>query len=147
MIARKEVINLKKLFLGLLLVLGLMVFLPRSASAHTDDNAYRLAYKPYVTANKEMTARINNHSMSNQNRLVCVEAWNNASGAKTHLGCLWLGLDGMGGTWWGKEFNAPTYLLKTGSYTVRYTYKASDGFWHTIKSVNMTAQSGSYTAM
>lgn len=139
---------MKKIFLGLLLFLGLMVLSTSGASAHADDSSYRHAYKPYVVAGtNEMRARINNHSTVSQNRLVCVEAFNNASGAKTHLGCLWVGTDAMGGTNWAREFNAPTYLLKTGTYTVKYTYKAWDGSWHAIKSVNLTTQNGHYQAL
>lgn len=146
-VSLKGVINLKRIISGLFLFLAMMAISASGASAHTDDNAYRLAFKPVVVSGTtQMRARINNHSSTPQNRLVCIEAFNNAGGAKTHLGCLWVGLDGMGGENWAREFNAPTYLLTAGTYTVKYTYKAWDGSWHAIKSVDLITQNGSYTA-
>ena len=138
---------MKKILLGLFVFLSLVVLSTAQASASTIDHSYRHAYKPVVVMEtKEMKARINNHSSMNQNNLVCVEAFNDTTGKKTHLGCLWLSLDAMGGQWWGKEFNAPTYMLAKGSYTVKYTFRSNDGSWHPIMSIWLKTQNGNYRA-
>ncbi len=139
---------MKKILLSLLFAVALLFVLPTSVSANDNKgDTLRHAYKPYtVTETRAMRARVDNFSTAPQKRLVCVEAWNNASGAKNHLGCLWVDLQGMGGESWAVEFDAPTFTLKAGSYTVAYTYQDEWGKWHRIKSVNMQVSDGAYVA-
>lgn len=108
----------------------------------------RHAYKPFtVTETKMMRARINNSSDSSQQRLVCVEAFNNVNGAKTHLGCLQIHLAPMNSNNpWAQEFDAPTSTLTKGNYTVAYSYQAADGNWHGIKSMDMRVTNGTFSS-
>lgn len=139
---------MKKILLSLLFVVALLFVVPTSVSADEGKgDTLRHAYKPYTVAEtKAMRARVDNFSTAPQKRLVCVEAWNNANGARNHLGCLWVDLQGMGSEVWAVEFDAPTFTLKPGSYTVAYTYQDESGSWHRIKSVNMQMSDGAYVA-
>lgn len=127
----------------------LLLLVPTSASASDgSDNTLRHAYKPYQVAGRNtMNARVDNFDNQPVKRLVCVEAFNNASGRKTHLGCLWVDLAAHNSlNQWAAEFEAPTNWLKTGSYRVVYTFQSPNGSWHRIMSVNLTANDGSYVA-
>lgn len=142
---------MKKLLMAILFAAGLLFVLPTSASA--DDNinnagsTLRHAYQPTTVATTQMMrARVDNFSTSAQKRLVCVEAFNNASNVKTHLGCLWVELDPMGGKNWAAEFDAPTNWLRPGSYTVVYTYQDDSGNWQRIRSLTLQQQDGMYVA-
>lgn len=110
------------------------------------DGTLRHAYKPVtVTENGMMRARVNNMTSAPVNTLVCVEAFNNATSNKTHLGCLRVMLDptktdGM----WAREFDAPTNWLKPGNYTIVYTYQGTNDVWHRVLSMQMTVQDGMY---
>lgn len=136
---------MKKIILACLVFLfGL--FLVPSASAD-DGSALKHAYKPVTIQETQWTrARVNNHTTIPQKRLVCVEAFNNANNAKTHLGCLWVDLAGMGtvDSMWAAEFDAPTSWLSPGSYTVVYTYQDEGGMWHRINSMTNQVQNGMY---
>lgn len=142
---------MKKLLLSILFTVGVLLLLPQSASAHeaSDEGTLRHAYRP-VTVEKTQTmrARVDNFTQVQQKRLVCVEAFNKANNAKTHLGCLWVDLAPMGSTMsdWAFEFDAPTYWLTTGNYKVVYTFQGADGGWHHIKSISMQITDGMYTA-
>jgi len=139
---------MKKIVLGVFIVLGMFLALPAKASAHTDGTDLRHAYQPVVVRETNATkARINNHTNVAVSKLVCVEAFKNSNGAKTHLGCLTVNLDPhMGGSNWAAEFEVPTYLLGPGIYTLKYTFRDTDGSWHAIKSISLTTMNGSYTA-
>ncbi len=90
-----------------------------------------------------MTARVDNFSSGSVKRLVCVEAYNNGTGAHMHLGCLWVSLDPYNSSGnWASEFNAPTNWLGAGNWTVAYNYQATDGSWRHIWSVNLTNWDG-----
>ena len=140
---------LKSLILTLtFLVVALFVF-TGSASADEGSGTLRHAYKPTTVAATQWTrARVDNFTAVQQKRLVCVEAFNNATNAKTHLGCLWVNLAPMGSTVsdWAFEFDVPTNMLSPGSYNVVYTYQADDGSWHQIKSVNLQTQVGQFVS-
>lgn len=118
-----------------------------SASADEGNGTLRHAYKPYtVSETKWLRARVDNFSTQPQKRLVCVEAFNVANNAKTHLGCLWVDLAGYNSQgMWAAEFDAPTTMLSPGTYNVVYTYQGGDGMWHRIQSVNLQMQDGMYT--
>lgn len=138
---------MRKFFLLPLLMVGFFFFLPTQAFADNSmGDTIRHAYKPVaVVGSNAVRARVNNTVMSPTKNLVCVEAFNSAN-VKTHLGCLWVELasyqsSGM----WGFEFDAPTNMLKPGVYTVVYTYKASDGNWYRIKSMDLKVMDGMVT--
>ena len=137
---------MKKIILSFLFVAGLLLIGPKAVSADQGSSSTLVhAYRPYKVAETNWTrARVNNNTMTAQKRLVCVEAFSNATGAKTHLGCLWVQLDPMGVNSWAKEFDAPTSWLKPGSYTVVYTYQDDQGMWQHIMSVNMQNWDGAY---
>lgn len=141
---------MKKILFSFLFALGLLVLLPQSVSAHgADEGTLRHAYRPVVVEKTQaMRARVDNFTKVQQKRLVCVEAFNKVSNAKTHLGCLWVDLAPMGSTMsdWAFEFDAPTYWLTTGNYNVVYTYQGTDGAWHHVKSINMQVTDGMYAA-
>jgi len=143
---------MKKLLLTLLFALVVAVLLPRSALAHQseDEGTLRHAYRPVVVEKTQaMRARVDNFTQVQQKRLVCVEAFNKVSNAKTHLGCLWVDLAPMNSTMsdWAFEFDAPTYLLTTGNYNVVYTYQSTDKQWHHIKSIDLKVTDGMYMAL
>lgn len=133
------------------LVIGVVVFAfsGNSVSAASTNGTLRHAYKPFVVdSTRAMRARIDNFSTSPQSRLVCVEAFNQATGAKSHLGCLTLDLAAYNSMEaWAVEFDAPTYWLKPGSYRVVYTYQATDGSWHRIKSIFLQQLDGMYRSV
>ena len=137
---------MKKIILAVFVFLFGLFLVPANVSAD-DGGTLRHAYKPMTTENQWMKARVNNHTTMHQKRLVCVEAFNNANNAKTHLGCLWVDLAAMGtvDSMWAAEFDAPTSWLSPGSYTVVYTYQDEGNMWHRIKSVNMQMMDGTYT--
>lgn len=105
------------------------------------------AYQPVVVSDTGWTrARVNNVAVNPGSRLVCVEAWNNATSMKSHLGCLdtdWTN-SGIAANW-SREFDAPTGTLMPGSYKVMYTYRASDGSWHDVTGMNGRAMNTMYT--
>lgn len=140
---------MKKLFLALAFLVTVLFVGPTSASA--DDGSgttLRHAYRPVtVDTTRAMRARVDNFTPVAQKRLVCVEAFNNATNVKTHLGCLWVDLSPMGGNMWAAEFDAPTYKLVAGNYTVVYTYQDDAGSWHRIKSTDLKVMDGMYRAM
>lgn len=139
---------MKKLLFVFFLAVGLLFVLPAKASADEGTSpSVRHAYRPYTVAeNGWMKARINNVADMPQKRLVCVEAFNNANNAKTHLGCLWVDMAAHNsGGMWGVEFNAPTSWLSPGNYTVVYTYQAGDGSWNRIKSMDLKVMDGMYS--
>lgn len=126
-----------------------ILFVPTSAHASNGTgDTLRHAYKPYqVTGRNAVNARVDNFSTQPVKRLVCVEAFNNSSGVKTHLGCLWVDLASYNSQGnWAYEFETPTGQLRPGSYRVVYTYQGSDGGWYHIKSVTMQVTDGMYTA-
>ena len=137
----------KNFLFAFFFVLVVLVALPVKASAHEENGTLRHAYKPYtVSETKWMRARVDNFSSQPQKRLVCVEAFNVSTNAKTHLGCLWVDLasyNSMG--MWAFEFDVPTTWLAPGTYNVVYTYQGADGMWHRIKSINLEMQDGLYT--
>lgn len=136
---------MKKALLVFALVLGFMALASGKEAKAATNGTLKHAYKPYtVTKTRAMRARIDNFAPA-QTRLVCVEAFNQANGAKTHLGCLSVPFasynsDGA----WAFEFDTPTYWLAPGNYRVAYTYQDDFGDWHQIKSVNQTVMDGSY---
>ena len=139
---------IKNFLFALLLVLTVILVLPVKASADEGNGTLRHAYKPFtVSETKWMRARVDNFSNMPQKRLVCVEAFNVSTNAKTHLGCLWVDLAGFNSTtgMWAAEFDAPTTMLAPGTYTVVYTYQGADGMWNRIKSMNLEMQDGMYT--
>ena len=141
----------KKIVLSLVLSLGLLVVLGGSeakAAHDTDSTSVRHAYRPYTNPKTRGTvARVDNFVPRDVNRLVCVEAFNVASGHKTHLGCLSIPMSAYNATTgnWAFEFEAPTYTLARGTYKVRYTYRDDNGRWNLIRSVTLTVQDGSFT--
>lgn len=136
----------KLVLFAFFVILAVIFILPRNASADEGNGTLRHAYKPFtVTETKWMRARVDNFSAVPQKRLVCVEAFNVSTNAKTHLGCLWVDLAGRGGDMWAAEFDAPTNMLSPGTYNVVYTYQAADGSWNRIKSINLEMQDGMYT--
>lgn len=138
---------MKKFFFALLFLVGILLVSPSAVSADDGSGSTLThAYKPFTVAGTNWTrARINNNTVMAQKRLVCVEAFNNATNAKNHLGCLWVQLDPMGSNMWAKEFDAPTAWLNPGSYRVVYTYQDDQGMWQHIKSVNMQVWDGAFT--
>lgn len=143
--------KMKKLLLSILFFLLAIAVLPQSASAHeADEGTLRHAYRPAtVELTKTMRARVNNFTQVQQKRLVCVEAFQTVTNTKTHLGCLWVDLAPMNSTMadWAFEFDVPqTSMLSAGNYRVVYTYQATDGAWHHVKSINMQVTDGMYTA-
>ena len=130
------------------LVVGVFAFALSGtpALASGTNGTLRHAYKPYVVSSTwAMRARIDNFSTSPQSRLVCVEAFNQATGAKSHLGCLTLNLAAYNSMdAWAAEFDAPTYWLKPGNYRVVYTYQAANGSWHRVKSIFLKQLDGMY---
>lgn len=120
---------------------------PSVASAQQNDlrsdfgGEVRHAYQPTtVQSTRWMRARVNNITNMPVKRLVCVEAFNNASSTKTHLGCLWVDLSATNSTtgMWAAEFDAPTAWLRPGHYTIVYTYQDQFGNWNRVTS--MTGQ-------
>ena len=139
---------IKNFLFVLLFVLAAVLVLPVKASADEGNGALRHAYKPYTVAEtKWMRARVDNFSNMPQKSLVCVEAFNVSTNAKTHLGCLWVDLASYNSTtgMWAAEFDAPTTMLSPGTYNVVYTYQGADGNWNRIKSVSLEMQDGMYT--
>jgi hypothetical protein len=146
-----EIKVIKKLLVAMFVVLGLLVVVGNSsvakASHDTDSTSVRHAYRPYTNPNtRGMVARVDNFVPRDVNRLVCVEAFNVATGHKTHLGCLSIPMDSYNTTTghWAFEFEAPTYWLAQGTYNVRYTYRDDNGNWNLIKSVVLTVQNGTF---
>lgn len=141
---------MRKLLFALLFVFSLMLALPTTTFAEDGTGTtLRHSYRPFTnTVNNAMRARVDNFTPTQQKRLVCVEAWNNASGARNHLGCLWVDLAPMNSTVanWASEFEAPTYWLKRGTYTVVYTYQDEMGNWNRIRSTTLQKLDGTYTA-
>lgn len=137
----------KNLLFAFFFILAALVLVPSGVSADEGNGTLRHAYKPFTVTETGWTrARVDNFSGVAQKRLVCVEAFNNATNTKTHLGCLWVDLAPMGSTSdWAFEFNAPTHMLSPGTYNVVYTYQAADGMWHRIKSINLQMQDGAFT--
>ena len=122
-----------------------------NASAHDvyaeSGAALRHAYKPTtVSETGWMKARVDNFAPMPVSTLVCVTAYNQANGNGTHLGCLKVNLDSHNGNNWAVEFNAPTYQLAPGTYTVAYTYQDGAGNWQRIKSLSLQIQDGVYRA-
>lgn len=131
------------IILGLFIVIaGVVMALPNKveASYHHD---LRHAYQPTTIQSGDqkgwMKARVDNFAVVDQTRLVCVEAFNQATNRKTHLGCLSVSSG-------ANEFNAPTHWLRPGWYRVVYTYQATNGSWHRILSTNLRIQDGWYRA-
>ena len=138
---------LKNLLLAFCFILAAIVLVP-NASADEGNNTLRHAYKPFtVTETKWTRARVDNFSDTPQKRLVCVEAFNVATNAKTHLGCLWVDLAAHNSSTgsWAAEFDAPTNMLSSGTYNVVYTYQGGDGMWHRIQSISLQMQDGMFT--
>ncbi len=138
----KQLLAIVVLFLGFLFLGSLS-----SVAAQEKGTTLRHAYKPFtVSETRMMRARVDNFSSDPQKRLVCVEAFNNATNVKTHLGCLWLDLAAFNSPgMWATEFDAPTNTLSAGNYTVVYTYQETDGTWHEIKSVELNMLRGMFT--
>ncbi len=130
--------SLKKLLFVFLFLISLFLVGPSiTSAAEMVGKALQHAYRPYRTETNWTRARVNNVTSAPQKRLVCVEAWNNVTGGKTHLGCLWVDLAPMGSmSDWAKEFDVPTSWLAPGSYTIRYSYQADDGSWHGISGMS-----------
>lgn len=146
---RKEVRKMRKLLLACLFVAGLFFVFPKSAAAANGDGSLRHAYRPHVvTETRAMRARIDNFATMPQNKLVCVEAMKTKTHHRTHLGCLRVNLDSFGSTMaeWAVEFDAPTYMLPRGTYTVMYFYQGMDGAWHKVLSTTLKNQDGMFTA-
>jgi hypothetical protein len=141
---------LLKFFVAAFFIAAFLFVMPTGASADDGSGAVlRHAYKPVVLNNiNMMQARVNNHTSMPQKRLVCVEAFNTASNAKTHLGCLWVDLAAWGSEgMYASQFNVPLGMLMPGNYNVVYTYQGDNGAWYRIKSINMQVQDGTYSAM
>lgn len=139
---------MRKLFLTLFAVGGFLLFAPNTVSAQgAEEGTLRHAYKPVVVSTTgAVRARVDNFSTAPVKRLVCVEAFNNISNAKTHIGCLWVELDSYNSTgMWAKEFDAPTTMLMPGSYRVVYTYQGTDQVWYRVKSLTMQVEDGMVT--
>ena len=137
----------KNFLFAFIFILAAMVVVP-NVSADEGNGTLRHAYKPVtVTETKWMRARVDNFAAIPQKRLVCVEAFNVATNAKTHLGCLWVDLAATNSStgMWAAEFDVPTTMLSSGTYNVVYTYQGGDGLWHRIKSINLEMQDGLYT--
>jgi len=140
---------LKRILIALVLALGVLLVGTSDAKAShdVDSTSVRHAYRPYTNrTTRETVARVDNFVPMDVSRLVCVEAFNVATGHKTHLGCLTVQLNAYNSTTgnWAFEFNAPTYLLGQGNYRVRYTYQDMNGVWRLIKSVSLTVQDGAF---
>lgn len=104
----------------------------------TSGETFKLAYPPTVVQPTGWTrARVNNMTNTQQNQLVCVEAWR--SNTKNHLGCLRVDLAPMGTAPtvadWAKEFDAPTSWLAPGNYDLQYNYQTSNGTWQPISTI------------
>ena len=137
---RQEVSNIivstsviKKMIIAVVLAVAFGAFGASSANA-ADLDTFRHAFTPHkdiVTG--ELVARLDNLTNQHISRLVCVEARNTSTGARTHLGCLMVEVDPtMSGGNWAVQFGAPMYLLGHGTYQVSYNYQASDGTWHLV---------------
>lgn len=140
---------LKRILIALVLALGVLSLgaTDAKASHDVDSTSVRHAYRPYTNRNtRETTARVDNFIPMDISRLVCVEAFNVATGHKTHLGCLTVELKAYNSTTgnWAFEFNAPTYMLGQGKYRVKYTYQDMNGNWRLIKSVLLNIQDGTF---
>lgn len=130
----------KKLTIGLV---ALAAVFPASAFAQTAPDV-RHAYQPTMVHNTGwMNARVNNVVMNPNDRLVCVEAFPTTGAAKTHLGCL--DVHWGQANHWSQEFNAPTNWLGSGTYNVKYTYRAGDGTWHDVTDMSGNTMSGTVT--
>lgn len=132
-------LKLFKFLLCLVFIITAFLLVPRGVFAQgTDEDTFRHAYKPYVNPDNSMKARVDNFSTMPGTRLVCVEAFNNATGAQRHLGCLSISLAAFNTSgMWAMDFNAPTFMLGPGSYKVVYNYKGVDNMWHHIRSVDL----------
>lgn len=149
---------MKNFLLGAFLFLAVSVFptsifadqtmtQAQSTQGHTlaVGHDLRHAYQPFQTQNGDVRARINNVTMNAQNKLVCVEAWNNASNVKTHLGCLTMNWNQNNNNVWSQEFDTPTNKLGSGNYSVQYSYQDTNGMWHGIVSMDDNVTHGNVT--
>lgn len=134
-----------KYILACVFCLGLVLLSPTEALAHNEEaDTLRHAYKPVqVEDTNAIRARVNNMERMDVNRLVCVEAFNVKNNVKTHIGCINAKLGAhQVSTNWGFEFDAPLNTVKSGNYKVVYTFQATDGSWHKVRSMNLKVQDG-----
>lgn len=136
---------MKKFLLGVLLFLAVSISptVTFAEEGHTlaVGHDLRHAYQPFQMQNGDVRARVNNVTGNAQNKLVCVEAWNNATNAKKHLGCMTMNWNQN----WSQEFNTPTNNLGAGNYSVQYSYQDANGMWHGIVSMDDKITHGNVT--
>ncbi len=151
----------RKLIIAFVIALVGLAVNVNSNVAQAAHRSYRLAYKPYTVQRAMPTspdfnnwgaypnsqvnwthARVNNHTVTFQNPLVCAEAF--SGNRKVHLGCLHLNLGPTTASTvnWAEEFNVPTQTLGHGTWRVVYTYKGTDNVWHRILGVDGRASDG-----
>lgn len=103
-----------------------------SGAAHRmpHDVAFSSGPSMMNNQNNQTVARttLTNWANTPMTRLVCVEAFQTSSGAKTHLGCLTVHLNTSDMS--SYQFDVPMNMLSSGTHRIVYTYQDAGGFWH-----------------
>lgn len=91
---------------------------------------------PSVSDRTAASTTITNWVNAPMTRLVCVEAFNTSTSARTHLGCVLVNFNADGTPIANANINVPLTSLTTGTYRIVYSYQDSAGFWHQMTNLN-----------